>query len=967
MRKFKLTGLLIIVIFICGKGYGQENFDSRGEGQYMDYSTVKMPESPTATAFNTIGDIQVNPAKGVPDITIPLFTYEVDGVKIPISISYDASGVKVSQMATSVGLGWSLSAGGQISRTVRSKPDEEDNDGWFFDGFIRSDYYLDKDPDDKTWQQQMKGHAVTQYKTGLAKKRDHNPDLFNYSILGYSGTYIHDTNMNILKQKNDGISIVPLGNADDDLDAYDLVGNHYYFDDSDSEKSSNENVFHVFTDLQLDFYERDNVNGLPITTAWKLSNITTKNNKSIQFKYDKVEMDYIITDENFHLTIGTSCDNEGSDIKSKGATNVNYKFSTQLITEISSPDSDLKIEFEYAQDSGLPDSVWKKKLIKITLSNTATTHRREFHFNYDRFSGDPRLKLESVQEVAYKDGVVTSKPPHQFEYYASSLPLPTKDSNAQDLYGYYNQKNNNETLVPDLFTVQSRFQPFFSDNSGDRSLSVTGLKRGTLTKITYPTGGKTIFDYDPNVDSLNPISGYRGGLRIKEVKNLNEYDEVFNRKTYYYNDLTGIDLEAEIYQWLSKAEGLTRSYYSHPNRMPGDFQSGYKTGFFYGQVTVLSHNNPSSDNFKMQFKYTENLNNFQSYEYVLSSQTTFLGTSSRRLKIMEYEYGIVSHSGNIDSVDWYILGDMDCFEPPSWSNAHIGYTVNPRMVQFSGNYAYLPTRIATTEFLKNGSAYRPVTTLQEISYNPETLLRTQVITDLRYKRMEDSNENVTYEPNDPNAERIVVDYTYPLDLDPANADLPLDFPKGLVLKQEVYTTKVAQTTQTGGQAYAFDDTGNIKTIYKFNRGEGSNNSNLSYVPPDYEERTSFLYSNGKPVQVKDKNGVATTYIWSKKDDLPLAKVEGVTRAAIGGSVVSAVENASHSNLPAALNTLRSNTAVKNGLVTTFTHKPLAGVETITDPKGDTSTYEYDEFGRLILLRDHNGNIISETEYKFAGH
>ena|SRR5690554_5188057 len=128
MRKIKHTGLLLVFISLLGKAYGQ-NVDPRGEGHYMNYSTVKMPESPTASAFNVVGDIQVNPAKGVPDITIPLFTYEVDGVKVPISISYDASGIKVSQMATSVGLGWSLNAGGQISRTVRSKPDEEENGG----------------------------------------------------------------------------------------------------------------------------------------------------------------------------------------------------------------------------------------------------------------------------------------------------------------------------------------------------------------------------------------------------------------------------------------------------------------------------------------------------------------------------------------------------------------------------------------------------------------------------------------------------------------------------------------------------------------------------------------------------------------------------------------------------------------------------------------------------------------------
>ena len=574
------------------------------------------------------------------------------------------------------------------------------------------------------------------------------------------------------------------------------------------------------------------------------------------------------------------------------------------------------------------------------------------------------MRLKSVREVAYKNGNVTHKPPHEFEYQDGSL--PSKNSKAQDLYGYYNGKDNNRHLIPNFMQVEWTFQSHFDDYSGDRSLNFNGLKRGVLTKIKYPTGGKTLFDYEPNVTVLNPASGYRGGLRIKEVKNLDENNDVFNRKTYHYNDLKGIDLKAGVYEWFSKTEGRSRTFFGQPIRLPGDHQSDYKTGYFYGEVTVVSHTDQSSENFKMQFKYAQNPHNLQRYDYVLESQTIFLGVSSTPLKIVDYVNGIISPSGNADLLEWYIVGDMDCFQVPT-SDSYIGHTVNPRKIHFSGNYAYLPTRIATTEFLKNGSSYKPVTTLQDISYHPETLRRTKEVTDLRHKRLKDQNGNISYPINDSNAEQIVVDYTYPFDLDPVNSDLPLSFPKGIVLKQEVRTTKDGQTTQTGGQAYAFDDFGNIKTIYKFNEGEESNNFDLSYVLSNYEERTNILYSNGKPVEVKDKNGVATTYIWSKKGDFPLAKIEGVHRTSINPNKISAVENANYSNLPAALNTLRSDTAVKNGMVTTFTHKPLAGVETTTDLKGETATYEYDEFGRLILVRDDDGNIMSETEYNYAGN
>src|SRR5690625_1686695 len=97
----------VILFLVITVSYGQDD-DPRGEGQYMDYNTVNVPEF---AAFTEAGNIEVNTATGVPVISIPLYTLELDGVQVPISLSYDASGIKVTQMETSVGLGWSLNAG----------------------------------------------------------------------------------------------------------------------------------------------------------------------------------------------------------------------------------------------------------------------------------------------------------------------------------------------------------------------------------------------------------------------------------------------------------------------------------------------------------------------------------------------------------------------------------------------------------------------------------------------------------------------------------------------------------------------------------------------------------------------------------------------------------------------------------------------------------------------------------------
>jgi len=52
------------------------------------------------------------------------------------------------------------------------------------------------------------------------------------------------------------------------------------------------------------------------------------------------------------------------------------------------------------------------------------------------------------------------------------------------------------------------------------------------------------------------------------------------------------------------------------------------------------------------------------------------------------------------------------------------------------------------------------------------------------------------------------------------------------------------------------------------------------------------------------------------------------------------------------------------MITTYTHKPLIGITSITDPRGEKTTYHYDSFGRLILIKDADGNIISENKYNY---
>ncbi|WP_379782696.1 hypothetical protein, partial [Flavobacterium salmonis] len=74
--------------------------------------------SPNAAEFAKYADYPVSYYTGTPNTSIPIYEIDIDGYKLPISLNYHASGIRVDQEATWVGLGWSLDAGSRISRTI---------------------------------------------------------------------------------------------------------------------------------------------------------------------------------------------------------------------------------------------------------------------------------------------------------------------------------------------------------------------------------------------------------------------------------------------------------------------------------------------------------------------------------------------------------------------------------------------------------------------------------------------------------------------------------------------------------------------------------------------------------------------------------------------------------------------------------------------------------------------------------
>lgn len=83
-----------------------------------------VPPSPEASALSKFINIPISHYTGLPNISIPIYTISEKGIQIPISLSYHARGIKVSEVASRTGSNWSLIYGGSISRQIRGKADD---------------------------------------------------------------------------------------------------------------------------------------------------------------------------------------------------------------------------------------------------------------------------------------------------------------------------------------------------------------------------------------------------------------------------------------------------------------------------------------------------------------------------------------------------------------------------------------------------------------------------------------------------------------------------------------------------------------------------------------------------------------------------------------------------------------------------------------------------------------------------
>lgn len=482
--------ILFFCLLISAEGFAQYNNPDR--------FTLKdvTPRSPNAASFEKYLNVPVNLNSGQLGLTIPLYTIQHGDVAIPIQLTYNNTGLKLTEIPSWVGLGWDLNVGGAIMQQVKGIPD--DATYGIMNGV--NERNINSFEGLPNWK---KGNFLLDVQ---ARKADFQRDVFSYSFLGRGGSFYIDSAKKCVSIIKDNLKIA--------FQRIGGTGNIISFTILD------ENGFEYKFDIREE--SNSDAGGVELTenagATWYLSKITSPAGRVVEFKYKYSQILYAEPYESISFAWGF---NNGRCLPYFANSGRNKTIQTNyLLTEIvfdggktvftsQTSRNDVKTITSYtgANVNDLPAldkiEVWDTKLNKVI---------KAFNFSYKNNS--TRLFLKSLAELSCTS--CPEKKEHIFNYYAEDASFPNLDRSGdgfkqQDHWGYYNGAPN-QTLIPKFNYKDYTFPEDDIERGGaNRRANGEYAITGMLKSIKYPTGGETLFEYEgnkltfPNLTSVPPI------------------------------------------------------------------------------------------------------------------------------------------------------------------------------------------------------------------------------------------------------------------------------------------------------------------------------------------------------------------------------------------------------------------------------------------------------------------------------
>ncbi|RLJ99609.1 YD repeat-containing protein [Tenacibaculum discolor] len=1044
----------VVMMLFCVWGYTQELPNI-------------IPPSPTSYELGKYGQIPIGMFTGTANVNIPFFEYKTKNLSLPISISYNSNGIKVDQITSSVGLGWSLNAGGAITRIIRGLPDSY------------YDYAMYDVPPDVTNSNNL------QFLYNAAEKAiDTEPDIYMFNFMGQSGQLIFDKNKKFYTTTISSLD-VKYNSESNEFEIIDSKGVKYFFSDKEYSQSRSEKV-----GGDLSSYTPRGV------TAWYLSKIMHPLGDEIEFIYENksyhytqgISENYSIIDE----TIDLGCLSNGVSCPDPRVYNTFHQlFSSQALNlvEIKAKSPSYgKVNFDFNFQH--PEISGYMLLSSFRVLDASNKEIKKFDLVYD-VTSNSRVFLTGINDI-------NPKKKYYLEY-ISKEGLCKRNSFSQDYWGYYNGKINTH-LVPKLSNSS------FGNIGADRTPDWSYAKMGLLKRITYPTKGFSEFVYEPNSCFGNPETTfekrYIPEVKLTPTSSVNESSITFitpknlttsndypielnftsilrpiqdqmqcnNQLSKAYLDIIDIQTNAKIYTFhISELNSsLTTEINLLPNKnynivISSDGCKGVRASLSYYIENTKAGENKNVGGFRIQeiitnsdskkestFYYYSKLDSLNvssgdnTYEgYYISKSKSRLGCSigcsstDCIYKILNsssitplfntgnnttfYKYVTVSKGSldfkygaeqyeyiiNKDIPAKYILGEFTFLRNNKWTNVgwNHGLVKQKKVLKKDSKGSFITLKENTYNYTLDKRLGKKMNSyIVNKLYEPtclhgdaRDLEQFEVIyyTVNAYWHYLSSSEGKIFNHKGENPIIIKTNYFYDNPSHLQQTRVETTNSQGEVLKTEtkyahdvndqrlidehriaepLEVKRYKKNTLLSWQKTVYDSIHNPSNLYlpsKVQTSKGSQALEDRVVYHKYDDK-------GNPVEVSKADGTHIVYIWGYNETQPIAKIENAKLSDISLATISSLQSLSNQDndtckdsescneksLRTALNNLRSLPSLTNAQIKTFTYDPLIGLTSITDPRGQTIYYQYDEFNRLEFIKDADENLLKEYKYHY---
>lgn len=969
------------------------NFSKNLYAQVGDVKVI--PPTPEAASLGKFGSVPMGSYTGAASFSIPLYTVKGKNLEVPVTLNYSSNGIRVEDIAPWTGHGWTLNAGGIINRTVLDLADETRNFNIL--------------PNIET-------NTLTQPDCAKIENTlyDLQYDEFTFDFMGNHGKFIIvNQKAQIIEALDDyKIEIVcsqPITSTYTtvvlEMIITDKNGIQYYFGKS----------YGSYPDPQ----ETAIINGQgsPVT-SWYLTKMVHWSGDTIEFEYQQENQSQYQRNfgETAILELGSDCPSCPPANNQNQYTNYTYYHDLYrpVVFHLMTVRATNGYNFDYVNIDRVSRLITgKNKKIQLTKANDLLTRvefkstsgvvENKYEFEYDHQDVSIPRNTKSKDFWGYyngQDNTAVDKgflrgnhnPYPEFAVYRmlTRIIYPTAGVTTIEYEGNSKLNDGNLQYFGGV-RVKKTSSIGFSEPHDDIETTYDYNDSGEFT-----TPNRYTTEYSSIVCEITNGSGYTTvGSSIpfhctKIRQNSNGYFNAYSsiEGSVFYNMVS----EKRIANDGKKYE-VVHYYNSAPMKITGGpiltcnmtnvnpthfygTANEYKTeyyDFLYDTVTILGETYNVISGKRLQRRELLNYEN----NYSLNGSTYFSYLRERK------ENGPILSDLLPQNGLYYAL-------PQFTTTLSVRYNISK--YQVTPFWRQLKSKTTENYFYDSSNNQTSVVETTNYNYTNETYVDLASYMPIHHQVVEEVKTNSSNSV----ISRDILRYRYPNDLGTT------PYGGGLETYQSQANTALKRENQhrigTPVQIEASREEGNYnfnndfvptfsgrlytqRTTYK-NFGTAETNPNL--VLPEFvkyskgqlltgevlENKLKYLrytLATGRVLEAQKENGTTICYLYDNTKKNVIAMIENATFSQIAtqlGITTAELENIAPIGYTpiASIEGLRA--TLGNAMITTYTYNSNDQITSITDPKGDKVSYQYDVFKRLIRIIDKNGNVLTENEYHY---